>query len=147
MIVKLVETAYSKKEEDGAWAVIATCFKLLVVLSLYKPTFLFLTQTFMVNVAIEIFIDVVSKPLNVDCVRACVSLLCFFTNDENSRLVLLNRDFVRGILRLIDLTSDLSIRACVRALLVDLSVELGFAGIIRQIQWTDSFALLLKDFK
>ena len=59
MIVKLIETAYSKKEEDGAWFVIEVCFKLLVVLSLHKPTFLFLTHTFMVNIAIEILIDLV----------------------------------------------------------------------------------------
>jgi len=59
LIVKILETAYSKKEEDGAWFVIEVCFKLLVVLSLHKPTFLFLAQTFLVNIAIEIFIDLV----------------------------------------------------------------------------------------
>ena len=133
LLVKLVEAAYQKKEEDGAWIVITACLKLLVVLSLYKPTFIFLTQTFLVNVVVEIFIETVSKPLLLDCIRACLNLLCFFTNDENLRIVMLNRDFIRGVLRLIDSTPDLSTRACVRALLVDLSTELGFSGIIRQI--------------
>ena len=42
---------------------ITVCFKLLVVLSLHKPTFLFLTQTFLVNIAIEIFIDLIGEIL------------------------------------------------------------------------------------
>lgn len=58
---------------------------------------------------------------------------------------MLNRDFVRSVLKLIELTTDVNVRACVRAILVDLSRELSFTGIIRQIQWTESFALLIKD--
>ena len=62
LLIKKLEIAHQGKAQTDAWLVMTLCFKLFTVLSLFKPVLLIIAQSFMVNLAIEVLVELVALP-------------------------------------------------------------------------------------
>ena len=62
LLIRLVENAFKgRSESPESWVVLTLCLKLITLLSLYKPVFTIVADSFFINNVAEIFIELVNK--------------------------------------------------------------------------------------